>query len=89
MNSSDLSPITPSTTMSVSGILNRGESRSICVMIEDGQRSAEIRLPEGEILSKKGYTDEEINELIAYLNDNMDDILNTARGVNPMKAFMK
>ncbi len=75
--------------MSVSGILHRGESRSICVMIEDGQRSAEIRLPEGEILSKKGYTDEEINELIAYLNDNMDDILNTARGVNPMKAFMK
>ncbi len=75
--------------MSVSGILHRGESRSICVMIDDKERSAEIRLPEGEILSKKGYTDGEINEIIAYLNDNMDDILNTARGVNPMKAFMK
>ncbi|MCR5595831.1 MAG: hypothetical protein K6G12_08280 [Lachnospiraceae bacterium] len=84
-----ISPITTDTRMAVSGILHRGESRSVCVMLEDNERSIEIRLPEGEILSRKGYTEEEAEEILAYLNENMDDIMNTAREVNPMKAFMK
>ena len=89
-----LSPITPDTRMAVSGILNRAEGRSVCVMLEDGSagqtgRSIEIRIPGGEVLSNTGYTDGEIEEIISYLNENIDDILNTARDVNPMKAFMK
>ena len=83
------SPITPDTRMSVSGILHRGERRSVCVLIENDQNYAEIRMPEGEILSRKGYDEEETEEIIAYLTENMDDILNAARDVNPMKAFMK
>ena len=83
------SPITPNTRMSVSGILHRGERRSVCVLIENDQNYAEIRMPEGEILSRKGYDEEETEEIIAYLTENMDDILNAARDVNPMKAFMK
>lgn len=83
------SPITSDTRMSVSGILHRGDSRSVCVMIETDSSHAEIRMPEGEILSVSGYTDEETEELLAYLTENMDDIMNAARDVNPMKAFMK
>ena len=83
------SPITPDTRMSVSGILHRGESRSVCILLENDSKYAEIRMPEGEILSCKGYDEEETEEIIAYLTENMDDILNAARDVNPMKAFMK
>ena len=83
------SPVTPDTRISVSGILHRGESRSVCVMIETDTSHAEIRMPEGEILSVSGYSEEETEELLAYLNENMDDIMNAARDVNPMKAFMK
>ena len=83
------SPITPDTRMSVSGILHRGESRSVCIMIENGPSHAEIRMPEGEILSSAGYDEAEIEEILAYLTENMDDIMNAARDVNPMKAFMK
>lgn len=77
------------TKMSVSGILHRGESRSVCVMLEDDDRSIEIRLPEGEILSNNGYSSEETEEILSYLNENIDDIMKSAREVNPMKAFMK
>ena len=83
------SPITPDTRMSVSGILHRGESRSVCILLENDTCYAEIRMPEGEVLSCKGYDEEETEEIIAYLTENMDDILNAARDVNPMKAFMK
>ena len=83
------SPITSDTRMSVSGILHRGDSRSVCVMIETDTSHAEIRMPEGEILSVEGYSDEETEEILAYLNENMDDIMNAARDVNPMEAFMK
>ena len=84
-----LSPISPDTQMFVSGILHRGDSRSVCVMLNDRARSIEIRLPEGEVLSCTGYTGDEAEDIISYLNENIDDILNTARDVNPMKAFMK
>ncbi len=83
------SPVTPDTKISVSGILHRGESRSVGVMVETDTSHAEIRMPEGEILSVSGYTEEETEELLADLNENMDDIMNAARDVNPMKAFMK
>ena len=86
---SDASPITPDTKMSVSGILHREGSKCVCVTMEDADRFIEIRMPDAEILSRKGYSEKEAEEIISYLNENMDDILNAARGVNPMTAFMK
>lgn len=82
-------PITPDTDISVSGILNREGKKCICVTLSDSGRFIEIRLPDGDILSRKGYTQNEAEEIISYLNENIDDILSAARGVNPMTAFMK
>lgn len=90
MRQEDFNPVlTSDTHISVSGILHRGEALSVCVFVEDGDRSLEVRLPEGEFLSKKGYNEKEAEEILSYLSENMDDIMNTARGINPMKAFMK
>ena len=86
---SDVSPITPDTKMSVSGILHREGSKCVCVTMEDDDRFIEIRMPDAEILSRKGYSEKEADDIVSYLNENMDDILNAARGVNPMTAFMK
>ena len=86
---SDSSPITPDTKMSVSGILHREGSKCVCVTMEDADRFIEIRMPDAEILSRKGYSEKDAEEIISYLNEIMDDILNAARGVNPMTAFMK
>lgn len=76
------------TQIHVSGLLHRGDSKSVCVMIESEDKSMEVRMPEGEVLMCTGYTKEESEELLAYLNENIDDIMQTAKGVNPMKAFM-
>lgn len=76
------------TKMSVSGLLHRGNELSVCVMIEEDGKSLEVRMPEGSILSKSGYTENEISSILSYLNENIDDIMNTAKTINPMKAFM-
>ena len=89
MENIELSPISTSATMNVSGILNYGGKKAICVMIEDGSKSIEVRLPDGEILSRKGYTENEAEEILSYLSENMDDIMKTAREINPMAAFLK
>jgi len=82
------SVIGPETTINISGLLHRGDSKSVCAMVEDKEKSIEIRLPEGEILFCKGYTPSEQEEILAYLNENLGDIMNTAKEINPMKAFM-
>ena len=82
-------PFSTDAKMNISGILHRGESRSVCVMFEDRGRSVEIRMPEGEILANNGYNDSEIDDILSYLNTNIDDIMSTAKSINPMKAFMK
>lgn len=84
----DKSPLSTDTKMQVSGLLHREEGKSVCVMIEDKEKSLEVRLPAGEILFCQGYTQDEANAIISYLNENISEIMKTAGGVNPMKAFM-
>lgn len=85
------SPINDKTNMYVSGLLHRGEAGkdlSVCIMLEEADKSVEIRMPGEEILSHKGYTPNEIKEILVYLRENLDDIMKTAKEINPMKAFM-
>jgi len=89
LSNKNISVIGPDTAISVSGILHRGDTKSVCVMIEENEKSMEIRLPEGEILSRVGYTEKDVEEVLVYLSENMNDIMSTARSIDPMKAFMK
>jgi len=75
--------------MYVSGILHRGEERCVCVLFEEKDKSIEIRMPGEEILSNKGYSEDEAMELIEYLRENIEDVKKVAGSVNPMNAFMK
>ena len=88
MNDERRSPISPRARMNVSGILRREGSETVCVMIEDDGRELELRIPDGEILHNNGYTEKEAEEIISHLNSRIDEIMDAARGINPMKAFM-
>ena len=86
-----LSVFTETTSMSVSGILHRGEDKAMCIFIEDAPKCIEIRITLGkgcEVLSNNGYSDTEVSEITEYINENAPEIAKTAKEVNPMKAFM-
>ena len=85
------SPLSSEANVSTSGLLHRGNDLSICIMVEDHGKSAEIRITKGrsgDILMNKGYSQAEIKELLDYFEASYDDISGYAKEINPMKAFM-
>ena len=74
--------------MLVSGLVGTGEHKRICVYFSDKDKSAEGSIPECKITSSKGFTKDEVAEIEEYLKENKDHIIEEARKVNPMKAFM-
>ena len=64
------------------------DSKAVYVMFEDGAKNAEIALPECKLVSNKGFSDEEISQLMDYAVNEQDSIFELAKGINPMKAFL-
>ncbi|MCR4739735.1 MAG: hypothetical protein K5886_05685 [Lachnospiraceae bacterium] len=75
-------------SLSFSGFLGEKGSRYIAVSFTDGKRTAEGSIPECKITKNTGFSDEEIRSLEEYLKNNKESIMEKARGINPMKAFM-
>ncbi len=74
--------------MSVSGMTRTKDSKAVYVMFQDGDKNAEIALPECRLVSNKGFSDEEIAQLTDYVSNEQDSIFELAKGINPMKAFL-
>lgn len=74
--------------MTVSGIFNKNGKKVISVLFSDGSRSAEGTIPEGKIHINQGFSEEEIAALEFYLKTEQDSIVEMAKKVNVMKAFM-
>ena len=74
--------------MSVSSMTRNKDNKAVYVLFQDGEKTAEFTLPECKLLSNKGFTTEEINQLKDYVNNEQDSIYALARQVNPIKAFM-
>ena len=64
------------------------DSKAFYVMFEDGDKNAEIAMPECRLVSNKGFSDEEISQLMDYARNEQDSIFELAKGINPMKAFL-
>ncbi len=64
------------------------ESKAVYVMFQDGDKNAEIALPECRLVSNRGFSDEEISQLMDYASNEQDSIFELAKGINPMKAFL-
>ena len=74
--------------MLVSGLVGTGEHKRICVYFSDKDKYAEGSIPDCKITSGKGFSDEELAKIEEYLRDNRDQIIEEAKKVNPMKAFL-
>ena len=75
--------------MNVSLLTTSGDKRVIYVVFTDGDKSAELMLPEVSVVSNKGFTDEEIGQLKDYVENQQDEIYKIAKEINPIKAMMK
>ena len=74
--------------MSVSSMTRTRDSKAVYVMFSDNDKIAEFTLPGLNVISNKGFSDEEINQLKDYMTNEQDAIYALAKQVNPMKAFM-
>lgn len=75
-------------TMSVSSMTRNKDNKAIYILFSDGNKSAEFSIPETKLLNNKGFTDEEIEQLSDYINNEKDYIYSIAKKVSPIKGFM-
>ncbi len=75
--------------MSVSAICEKDGKRLAYVTFSGGGRKAEGEIPKCVINSSEGFTAGEVQQLEAYMKQNLDMLRNMAAGINPLKAFMK
>lgn len=74
--------------MSVSSIVSKDGKREIYVLFTEGDRNAEGRLSDYKMISSRGFTREENDMLEAYMRREKDRILQMAKSVNVMDAFL-
>ena len=75
-------------TMNVSCASGGKDNRTIYVMFSDKTRSVEIRLPENKVMNNKGFTPEELSQLLEYTKNEKATIEQMAASVSPLKALM-
>ncbi len=73
----------------VSGVTKKDGRNIAYVRFEDGEKSAEATIPNCEFIANDGFDDKQIERLRGYLKDNMKEIQDAAKGVNPVSALMK
>lgn len=74
--------------MSVSSIVSKNGKREIYVLFTEGSCSAEGRLSDYKLISNKGFSQEEADMLEAYMRRETDRILQMAKKINVMDAFL-
>ena len=74
--------------MSVSSMTRNGDKKGVYVLFTDKDKSAELLVPGCEVISNKGFDEEELKQLCDYVNNEQDYIFALAKTVNPMRAFM-
>jgi len=74
--------------MSVSSMTRKGDKKAVYVLFTDGDNSAEFSLPGSSLLSNRGFTKEEIQQLKEYIDNEQDYLFGLAKGINPLRGFM-
>lgn len=75
--------------MSVSPICEKDGKRYAFVTFSDGGRFAEGKIPECEMISNRGFSEEEIEKLKEYMQKELPQLKKMAAGVNVFGALMK
>lgn len=75
--------------MTYSGLLMKDGEKMVRVCFERGKSDyAEGIVPRGAIVKSSGFTQEEIDQLTVYIQDNATDIINKAKDVNFLKDWL-
>lgn len=76
--------------MTYSGILMVKGEKTVRISFERKTNDyAEGIVPSGKIEKSSGFTEEELQQLSAYLKTNSDDILLKAKEINPLRDWFK
>ena len=76
-------------TMSVSGMTRTKEDKAVYVLFTDREKSAEIAIQGRRVIYNKGFSDEEMKQLMMYVEGEQDAIFEAAKKINPITAMMK
>ena len=74
--------------MSVSSMTRSEDKKGVYVLFTDGNKSAEFIVPEGKIVRKNGFSEDELKQLKEYVQNEQDYIFSLAKTVNPLKAVL-
>lgn len=75
--------------MSVSPICVKDGKKFAFVSFVDGERIAEGKIPDCKIISNKGFSQEEVEQLEIYMMCELQELKRMAAGVRLWDAFMK
>lgn len=76
-------------TMSVSPVCVKDGKQYAFVSFQMGDKMAEGKIPECKIVSNKGFSSEEVNNLQLYMKRELTSLKKMASSVNVLGAFMK
>ena len=76
-------------TMAVSPVCQKDGKQYAFLTFTDKDKSAEGRIPECIILSNKGFSEQETEQLERYMKRELTRLKKMASGINVLEAFMK
>lgn len=74
--------------MLISGMVEKDGRRLVRISFLRGKDFADGLLPEGIIERWQGFSQEEVKKLESYLRLHRKDILEQAKGVNPLRSWL-
>lgn len=76
-------------TLTISGVTEKEGKKQAFVKFEEANCVAEGTIPDCNITSFKGFSDEEVSMLEEYMKDNLAMLKRKAAEINPLRAMMK
>ncbi len=77
-----------SVKMTVSPVIRQDGRQKIFVQFEKGSNKAEAIIPGCVFISNTGFGDDELDELKAWLKERQSEVLEQAKALSVMKAFL-
>lgn len=74
--------------MSVSPICTKDAQKYAFVSFTDGVRTAEGKIPDCVIISNNGFDKDEVQQLEAYMKQELPQLKKMAAGINVLKNFL-
>jgi len=75
--------------LTVSQVFSKEGEKYAFVSFSQGEREAEGKIPDCKIISNKGFSQEEIEELETYMQNELAKLKRMAAGIRLLDAFMK